>query len=241
MTRLPVPRSVRWSEEELASSTAFFPATGLAIGLLAAGAWAFGYSAWSPAIAALFAVTASVLATGAFHEDGLADSADGIGGAFDIDKKIAIMRDSRIGTYGSVALILALIGKVLAISEINPAMVILSITGAHVIARWTSVALIYNNVYVRESGTGKPFAEAITRRNVMAASLFTLICAFLCFGYLTLYITAIVLAATLFAQWYARRKLGGITGDYLGATNSLVELLIYLVMASFPVTSGLSL
>lgn len=232
MTRLPVPPGIRWSEQELASSTAYFPATGLIIGLLAASAWVLGYFGWSAAIAALFAVTVSVLATGAFHEDGLADSADGIGGAFEIEKKLAIMRDSRIGTYGSMALILATLGKVLAISQIPAAVVAPSLIGAHVIARWTSVALIYNNEYVRESGTGKPFAAAVTMRHVVAASSFTLIATLLCFGYRSIYIIFPVLGAVWFAQWYSRRKLGGITGDVLGACNSLIELLIYLLMAS---------
>ena len=104
MTRLPSPVKLQWSEAELASSTPWFVAVGTVVGIIAAIAWQIGFYIWSQEIAALFAITASILATGAFHEDGLADSADGIGGAFEIEKKLTIMRDSRIGTYGSCLL-----------------------------------------------------------------------------------------------------------------------------------------
>ena len=86
MTRLPSPVKLQWSEAELASSTPWFVAVGTVVGIIAAIAWQIGFYIWSQEIAALFAITASILATGAFHEDGLADSADGIGGAFEIEK-----------------------------------------------------------------------------------------------------------------------------------------------------------
>ena len=145
MTRLPSPVKLQWSEAELASSTPWFVAVGTVVGIIAAIAWQIGFQMWSQEIAALFAITASVLATGAFHEDGLADSADGIGGAFEIEKKLTIMRDSRIGTYGSVALILTIITKFSAISLLDPGTAAGIIVGAHMLGRWTSVPLIKYN------------------------------------------------------------------------------------------------
>ncbi len=232
MTRLPAPVKLSWSEKELALSTSYFPLVGLLIGAIAAIAWSLGYYGWSPAIGAVFAVTASVLATGAFHEDGLADSADGMGGAFEIEKKLIIMRDSRIGTYGSVALILMILAKVSAIALLDPTTAIWTITGAHMLGRWTSVPLIKNNHYVREQGTGKPFASMVTTSQVLWSTAFALLCSVILFKLIVLIVLPVVLAGMWFAQWYVRRKLGGITGDVLGAINSLTELLVYLVMAS---------
>ncbi|OED35612.1 cobalamin 5'-phosphate synthase [Chromatiales bacterium (ex Bugula neritina AB1)] len=232
LTRLPTPVAVQWSKHELAASAGYFPVVGLPVGIISSIAWTIGYYGWSSAMAALFAVVAAILVTGAFHEDGLADSADGLGGAFEVDKKLAIMRDSRIGTYGSVALLLAISTKIAAISLLTPDTAITTLIGAHVVARWTSLPLIYNNHYVREQGTGKPFAAEITKNQVIASSIFSVLIAALCFGFLLPVVAVAVLAGLLFAQWYSRLKLGGITGDILGAINSLTEVLVYLVIAA---------
>ena len=232
MTRLPSPVKLQWSEAELASSTPWFVAVGTVVGIIAAIVWQIGFHMWSQEIAALFAITASVLATGAFHEDGLADSADGIGGAFEIEKKLTIMRDSRIGTYGSVALILTIITKFSAISLLDPGTAAGIIVGAHMLGRWTSVPLIKFNDYVREQGTGKPFASMVTTNNVICSSVAALVLSVMCFGSMTVIVLPVVLTGLWLAQRYVRRKLGGITGDVLGAVNSLTELLVYLIMSS---------
>ena len=232
LTRLPAPVKLHWSESELAHSTPWFAVVGVIVGSIAAFAWWIGYLYWSPLIAAVFAVTASVLTTGAFHEDGLADSADGLGGAFDIEKKLVIMRDSRIGTYGSVALILTIVAKTGAIALLPPETAISVFIGAHMLGRWSSVPLIKYNVYVREQGTGKPFASMVTTRSVIASSTFALFCSVVCFKSATLFVIPVILVFLYLAQWYVRRKLGGITGDILGAINSLTELLVYLIMSS---------
>jgi len=236
MTRLPSPVKLHWSDAELARSTPWFTLVGVVVGLIAALAWWTGYHGWSPVMAAVFAVTASVLVTGAFHEDGLADSADGMGGAFEIEKKLAIMRDSRIGTYGSVALILTIMAKVGAISLLDPTTAISTLVGAHMLGRWTSVPLIKYNPYVREQGTGKPFAQSVTTQHVACSTMFVLLGSLICFTGNALIVIPVVLTAVWCAQYYLRRKLGGITGDALGAVNSLTELLVYLIMSTSVIT-----
>ncbi len=230
LTRLPAPSSVQWSEKELAASTPWFPAIGIVVGTIASLAWLVGNALWGSNTAAVAAVAATILVTGAFHEDGLADSADGIGGAFDVSKKLAIMRDSRIGTYGSVALMLVIIAKVLALALVQPSAVFPTLITAHVLARWTSLPLIYNNVYVREEGTGKPFAATVTKSRLFYSSLFTLMVVLLCVQLKSLYLIVTVVIFLWLAQSWLRQKLGGITGDTLGAANSLTELLVYLVL-----------
>lgn len=230
MTRIPAWKTIDWSDTELAASTPYFPVVGVVVGVIACAAWFAGYLGWGADVAALFAVAAAILATGAFHEDGLADAADGIGGAFEIEKKLQIMRDSRVGTYGSVALILMIAAKVLTLSQLQAADVAAVLITAHVVARWTSLPLIFNNHYVREQGTGKPFAATVTRRRLIGSTAFTLCCVLICVPSKAMLLVPVVILAVLAAQWYLRRKLGGITGDVLGAVNSLIELLVYLVL-----------
>ncbi len=232
LTRLPSPVKLAWSESELAHSTPWFAVVGVVVGSITALAFWFGFTFWSPIMGAVFAVAASIFVTGAFHEDGLADSADGLGGAFEIEKKLTIMRDSRIGTYGSVALILTIIAKVSAISQLPPETATSVLIGAHMLGRWTSVPLIKYNNYVREQGTGKPFAAMVTTRNVIFSSLFSILVSAVLFQAIMLFVIPTILLFLWLAQWYVRRKIGGITGDILGAINSLSELLVYLIMSS---------
>ena len=232
LTRLPSPTNIKWSDNELAASTPYFPAVGIVIGLIASLAWLVGYVGWGSNLAALFAVAASILATGAFHEDGLADASDGIGGAFSIEQKLAIMRDSRVGTYGSVALILIVLSKILVLTQVEPVRVAGILITAHVVARWSSLPLIYNNTYVREQGTGKPFAATVTAQRLIAASLFTIICV-ICFVQIqAISVVVVAVLTVLVSQWYVRRNLGGITGDILGAVNSITELMVYLTLTA---------
>ena len=232
LTRLPSPVSLRWSEKELAASTVYFPVVGIIVGMIAAIAWFIGFKLWSENIAALLAVAATVLATGAFHEDGLADSADGLGGAFEINRKLQIMLDSRIGTYGSVLLLFVILAKIFAITEVNPAHITGTLIAAHVIARWTSLPLICNNVYVREEGTGKPFAATVNQKQLAISTVVTIVICILAIGWHVIIVLPIVAAFVWGSQWYLRRKLGGVTGDVLGAVNSLSELIVYLTLST---------
>ena len=232
LTRLPAPKSLRWSETELAASTVYFPVVGIVVGAVAACAWYAGAMLWSENIAALLAVGVSIITTGAFHEDGLADSADGLGGAFEVSRKLHIMRDSRIGTYGSVVLIVVIMAKVFAISAIAPTSAAGALIAAHVMARWTSLPLIYNNVYVREEGTGKPFAATVTNQQLYTATAITALVAIAATGVHAFIIIPLITAFVWLAQWHLRKQLGGVTGDVLGAVNSLSELLVYLVLSA---------
>ncbi len=231
LTRLPSPGRLRWSEAELAASTVFFPVVGIVVGAIASLTWYLGAALWSDTIAALLAVGVAILVTGAFHEDGLADSADGLGGAFDVNRKLQIMRDSRIGTYGSVLLLFVVLAKVFSIAQIHSVTMVGALVAAHVIARFTSLPLIKNNTYVREEGTGKPFAATVNQQQLVIASAVTLAVTIIALGWRAAIVIPVVVLFVWSAQWYLRRKIGGVTGDVLGAVNSLTELLVYLVLS----------
>jgi adenosylcobinamide-GDP ribazoletransferase len=231
LTRLPVPASLQHSDEELAASTAFFPLVGVLLGAIAAMVYTIGDLVWSHHIAATLAIGATVLLTGAFHEDGLADSADGLGGSFDRNRKLSIMRDSRIGTYGSVALILVLLLKVQSLATIPTHLVPWVIICAHTVARWTSLPLIVFNPYVREEGTGKPFAASVSTQSLVVGTAMAIVISVVCVGLDALLVATGVIAFVWLAQWFLRKQLGGVTGDTLGGVNSCTELLVYMIFA----------
>ncbi|MGN4075305.1 adenosylcobinamide-GDP ribazoletransferase, partial [Burkholderia gladioli] len=107
-SRVPVPRRIGYAAGDLGRAARYFPLVGVCVGALAAGVYLLAARIWPPGVAVLLSMAASLVATGAFHEDGLADSCDGFGGGYTREDVLRIMRDSRIGSFGAVALVLAL-------------------------------------------------------------------------------------------------------------------------------------
>lgn len=229
LTRLPCPGAVDHSGSALGRSTAYFPIVGTLVGLLSALAYLTASCLFEPMISAALALLVSVLLTGAFHEDGLADTADGIGGGFTLERKLEIMRDSRIGTYGATALIFSIVLRVLAIAALPAPLAFSALILAHTLARFSSLPLIYFNTYVREQGTGKPFAAQVTVTRLLVAGLWCVLVWLVLPGALCPALPAAA-ASLLAAHFYFRAKLGGITGDTLGAANQLSELAVYLML-----------
>jgi adenosylcobinamide-GDP ribazoletransferase len=182
--------------------------------------------AWSPSVAAALAVAVAILVTGAFHEDGLADTADGLGGGQDTAARLAIMKDSRIGSYGALALAISLIIKIAALGTIPPAMVFGLLVFGHGAARFAAVIPMALLPYAGDPAQSKykPTPERVRVGEVAVAMVITLwplafvsiVPAVLgAFGGIVL---AKILALT------ARRLVGGQTGDILGAIEQLFEL-----------------
>lgn len=230
LTRIPIPWQVDDLDGRLARCTPWFPVVGLALGGLAAIAWALGNALGEPAIGAVAAVAVTALATGAFHEDGLADTFDGLGGSPDRERALAIMKDSRIGAFGTVALVLVLLARVVALTALGPAAVG-ALIGGHALARLSSLPLIRRLPYARaDGGAGKPFAGGVTDSGLLGATAFTALLSLVLWGSGAVVVWlagAVVMLVT--GAWY-RRRLGGITGDTLGATNQFVELATYLAL-----------
>jgi adenosylcobinamide-GDP ribazoletransferase len=190
--------------------------------------------------AALLSTVATVMLTGAFHEDGLADVADGLGGSADRDRALEIMKDSRIGAFGAIALVLALGLKcalLAVLAERGLQAVAIAIVGAHVLSRLAPLFLIRWLPYVGDSGASKakPLADAISGGALVIALVWTVpaVALLLC-AHDAVHVGAAVLAAVLAAGWMARlflRRLQGFTGDGLGATQQVCELTIYLALA----------
>ena len=243
-TRIPVTgRLAAWvgySPAMLRASAAHFPAVGWVVGAVGALAFAGALSLWTPLVAAVLCSVVTVLLTGAFHEDGLADTADGLGGAATRERAMEIMRDSRIGAFGAIALVLALGLKVASLAALagqGALTACAAVVGAHVLSRLAPLAVMRALPYVGgEGGKAKPMADAVSPGSVAIASLWSLPAAALLVtasgpAHGLAAIAAAALVAVVMVRWLGRR-LGGFTGDGLGATQQLGELAIYLALAA---------
>jgi adenosylcobinamide-GDP ribazoletransferase len=232
-TRLPVPAWVPWSPERLNHAARFFPLVGWVVGAIGAASYfAFALVLPSP-VAVLLSIAVTIRATGAFHEDGWADACDGLGGGWDKTQALAIMKDSRIGSYGTVGLVLMLLAKAAALVELaagGTAAVAVALLVAHPLSRLASTSLIHTLDYVRDdaSAKSKPLARRLSATELAIAATFGLAPLALL---APLEALAALLAAAAATVWAARvfvRRLGGYTGDCLGAAQQASELACYL-------------
>jgi adenosylcobinamide-GDP ribazoletransferase len=232
-TRLPIGPAGAIGEGDVARASWTFPIAGLLVGLTGAIAyWLAVCVNVAPLPAAALALAAMLLLTGAMHEDGLADTADGLGGATR-EKKLEIMRDSRIGTFGACALAVSLMLRWSALADIaEPRVVALALICAHVSARACLPAFMYLVPPARadglSSGAGQPpFASVIT------ALLLGIVSLLLAFGPTGAMVTMLLLLlVALVLARVATRQFGGQTGDVLGALEQIGEAAVLLVSAS---------
>lgn len=235
LTRVPCPRWVGYDADLLARSTAYFPAVGVLVGAWGAAILQLASLGWTSPVAAALATAGTAWLTGAFHEDALADACDGFGGGHDPQRVLAIMKDSRVGAYGVVGLGIALIARVAALASLDVGLAARALVAGHVLGRWSSLPLIWGYRYVRDGdGTGRPFAASVTTARLVAGSAVAVaVIAVLLPGRPVVVAIVLVVAAAVtgLAGRYFRRRIGGITGDCLGAANQVVELATYLCIA----------
>lgn len=189
--------------------------------------------AWMPALLASVALTALlIILTRGLHFDGLADLADGIGGGHTSERRLAIMKDSSIGTFGSLALTLAVLCKVASIQVLLKEACWASFLLVPVFSRLTMVFAAYKSIYARpDGGLGKPFLEHMSVRQPLAAAISGGIIALMISPQMILlYFLTMLLCAALF-RWIGRRWLGGMTGDVLGAANEVTEIVLLWISA----------
>jgi adenosylcobinamide-GDP ribazoletransferase len=261
-TRIPVTgRLARWvgySPAMLRASAAHFPAVGWVVGAIGALAFALASAVWPPVVAAVLATVATVLATGAFHEDGLADVADGLGGTQDRARALEIMRDSRIGAFGAIALVLALGLKLALLTTLAPAgepagsdgmsgpidpgpggaaVTCAGLLAAHVLSRLAPLGPMRWLPHVSgEAAKSKPLADAVTVPALgvaLAWSVPAVLLLVFAFGAAAAFgaLAAAGLVTFAMSRWF-RHRLGGFTGDCLGATQQVAEIAIYLALAA---------
>ena len=255
LTRVPMSAAVsRWvgfSATELSASARYFPWVGVLMGTLASGVWIASGLLWSPWIAAVLTTALTAWLTGAFHEDGLADTADALGGAVSRERALAIMKDSRIGTYGAVALILALAIRIGALASMSSLLGVLALLLAHSAGRAGACVVLATLPYVRDddSSKSKPLAQSMRRSELIVALtapfwVALMAVALHAYGYmpsevgdihLAFYFFISFISAVVIVLWWRRvllRRLGGFTGDTLGAVEQFIEVAVMLTFAA---------
>ena len=235
LTRLPIPAQIKFTPERMAGSVAYYPLVGLLVGALSAAVFWVAGLVLPLLVSIILAVAAGFLLTGGFHEDGLADTFDGIGGGLTRERALEIMKDSRIGTYGTLALVSCVALKVAALSALSqasPLLVLGLLPAAHGLSRFSSVMVIATSRYVRDEGTGKPVARSSSARVLIIAGITAaaILAGLVWAGppMLTLYGVIGLVAGHVLMRAFFEGKLKGYTGDTLGAVQQLSEIGFYL-------------
>jgi adenosylcobinamide-GDP ribazoletransferase len=224
-TRIPVPSFADFQESDLNHSAKYFPLIGIIVGLVGAGIFALCAQFLPQNIAVLISMASTIYLTGAFHEDGLADSADGLGGGWDKERILTIMQDSRLGTYGAVALFLMLFAKFQLLNSLNSFLVPFALVAGHALSRVAAVYVMATLSYTKPAG-----------KAVFGLLPFLLVVGLLLVNNHSLEISVkfvlMTLLSVLLSWLWWRQKihkwLGGYTGDTLGAMQQITELTFYL-------------
>jgi adenosylcobinamide-GDP ribazoletransferase len=234
LTVIPLPGRWGTDESSLAGSAIFFPVVGLFIGLVAAGVGVCG-ARWLPGgVAAALVIVALLACSGGLHMDGLSDTADGLLSARPREQALEIMRDSRVGAMGVIAVVCALMLKFAALAslpvgELWRTALLMPVAGRAALV--VSIALL---PYARpEGGLAAPFFRRRSMPDALAAELFLLVTASLVLDMAGLIAACAALAAVLFFSVYTWRRIGGATGDTLGAACEIAELVLAVVMAAW--------
>lgn len=245
LTRLPVPAFTHYEPDWLHQSSRHFPAVGLIVGLLCAGVFWLTSIGFNPLVGAVISTVFGIRLTGAFHEDGLADTCDGLGGGLTRKRTLEIMKDSRLGTYGVLGLVSALLIKISLLATMPIPVAVVALIIAHSASRLLCISLIALLPYGGDTrhAKAKPMAQQLTPIQALFASgwvVLGLVLIGLIFpdaikqiiiwqGLLAL---ALALIATDYMRRLLRRRLQGYTGDGLGATQQLSEVAIYAGLAA---------
>jgi len=228
LSRLPTP-GYSHDALTLARSSKFFPLVGFVLTFPAYTVyWLLSGHAATP-VRCVLVLCLLVLLTGGLHEDGLADVADGFGGGWTRERVLEIMRDSRIGSYGALALVLSVLVRYVLLTNLSPDRFWPYLASAHILCRWSALPLSFLLPAAhRVDGKGASIAQKVSRPSFIIG---TTIMVVLCVPLLKLDFWAPLLSSifvVFLSAYYYRRRIGGVTGDCFGATNQLVEIATYL-------------
>lgn len=236
LTVIRVRRRHAASENELARSMVYFPFVGFAIGFLLVKADQALLWLLPDTISNVIIVLLWTAVSGGLHIDGLADTADGLMGGRDPEQRLAIMRDSRIGTAGVLAILFALLLKYAVLNSLFDDAKTAALLTAPAFARWSQMLMMFEASYGREEGLGKAFIGHVRFGGLLAASVVSIgLSAFVIYendtrtALLAAGVPVAVAVLTLLWRWFAGRKIGGVTGDTVGAANELNEVLTLLL------------
>ncbi|MGB4811643.1 MAG: adenosylcobinamide-GDP ribazoletransferase [Methylophilaceae bacterium] len=218
-----------FKEVDLNKAARFFPLVGILVGTVGALVFWLTNLLLPLNLAILLSMVATILLTGAFHEDGLADATDGLGGGFEREQVLTIMTDSRIGSYGAISLVLVLLTKYQALSHQIVALIPVTLIAGHALSRFCAVYVMFTQRYVKVTGKSKPLATQISVQELILAGIFGL--APIIF-FTPVYWLALLPVAMVW-YWFSTKiktRIGGYTGDCLGAMQQLTEVVFYIAL-----------
>ena len=227
MTRLPLPARLGHGSVGLDRASRYFPAVGLVVGAIAALVFALTSFFWPKTIAVLASMATTLYLTGAFHEDGWCDTVDGFGGGWTRARILEIMKDSRIGSYGAVALVVLLLAKFCALVEIDAAGIAPALLAGHAFSRLCATTVLHTLDYARAEGKAQPLSVAKPRGDLWVGAFTALAAIMLLKPLPALTATLLAVLATLWLARLFKKQIGGYTGDCLGATQQLAETAFY--------------
>ena len=227
LTRIPMP-SIAFEADSLSRATKFFPLVGVVVGSGGVLLQKLLLFHLSRPLIALIVLVYFVMITGCLHEDGLADTADGFGGGRTKNQILAIMKDSRIGSYGAAALTLSLLARYLVLASLSLEHFAAYVISSHVLCRWSSLPLSYFLPPAREQdGQGARIARLTSLTSLTFGSAFSFAVVAFALRWSAVAPALVAIVIVVLTGWFYARKIGGVTGDCFGATNQLTEIAIY--------------
>jgi adenosylcobinamide-GDP ribazoletransferase len=234
-TRLPAPAWVGHEPELLNGTSRYFPMIGVLVGLIGAVVlWTTSLILPAP-LPAILSTAATILLTGALHEDGLADTFDGLGGGATRERALEIMKDSRLGTFGAAALVLTLLIKIAALNALPVEFAVMLLIAGHTFSRACSISLLFAGRYAgnAEQSRAQLVAQPMSSGEFFVAAVVGVLPLFWCGRHALAGFASALVVLYVLGRWFTRR-LGGFTGDTLGAAQQLTEIAFYLaVLASW--------
>lgn len=231
LTRAPVGAG-NLGPGDFSRAVPWLPVVGALLGLALAGAYAGLLAVLPPVVAAGLVLGLGLLLTGALHEDGLADTADALGGARSREDALRIMRDPAHGTYGVLAIVLSVVLRIGALAALDAWAAVAVLTGAHVLSRGAAVGLLGTVRPAVDDGLGAFHANATTRRGIVGGVAGALAVALLALGAWVLPAAVLAALGAAAVGALAARRIGGITGDILGAAQQVAEVMVLLLGAA---------
>ena len=236
LTRVPI-RLRR--EPDLNRTVAWFPVAGALIGAAVGGVAAGLWQVTPPLVARAAAVAVGLLITGAFHEDGLGDVADAFGGGWTVERRLEILKDSRHGTYGVAAIATSIVLRMVTLGSLpGPAAMFATAVAAHTVGRVAAVGLAATMRLATHAGLGADYGRSTTPLRAIVGGTAGLAVTVLAAGWWVGPLAAAALVAALGVGLLARAKIGGISGDVLGATEQVAECLAMIVCAALAMRHG---
>lgn len=234
-TRIPINMEIDIKEDDFAKGIVYFPVVGLVIAIFNVLTYLLFSKISTGLLPIVMTVLANVLITGALHVDGLADTCDGIYSARKKERMLEIMKDSRLGTNGAVAILFDLILRITLLSSVSETNIIKVILLTTIISK-TMVAILAYISPKRENGLGSLFVGKVSIKNMLTTLFICGISTFLNFGYMAFIIIGLNIVLMIIFRNYILKRLGVISGDILGAANEVSEifiLVIFVVMQRF--------